>query len=424
MDTKRNWRLDRGPHAVAAVVVAAGRGSRFATAEDASPKQYRLLAGRSILARTLDALRAVAVIGDIQCVVHPQDKDMFAEAIAGISADRRMLQPVAGGASRQASVRAGLEALASRGVTHILVHDGVRPFVDAALIERLIAALHAGAPAATAALPIVDTVLQTDAEGCVADFVPRAGLWRAQTPQAFDFERLRTAHAAAVARGDVHVFTDDATLAWAAGMPVRVVPGAAENVKITTPADLADAETRFRRSPCDLKDAASLEPRVGTGYDIHRFVPGVGLMLGGIAVPHTHRLEGHSDADAVLHALTDALLGTLAEGDIGSHFPPSDPRWRGARSEIFLRHAVTRLRACGGRIVHLDVTVICERPKLGPYRDAMRENIARLASVAAGRVSLKATTSERLGPVGREEGLCVLAVASVLLPAPTDEMTI
>ncbi|GAB4174089.1 MAG: bifunctional 2-C-methyl-D-erythritol 4-phosphate cytidylyltransferase/2-C-methyl-D-erythritol 2,4-cyclodiphosphate synthase [Thalassobaculales bacterium] len=374
----------------AALVVAAGRGTRLGGER---PKQYLPLAGRPILRLTLDRLLAHPAIAAVQVVIHPDDRALYDDATAGLD----LPPPVAGGAERQDSVRAGLEALDALAPEHVLIHDAARPFADAGLIGRVLAAL-ASAPGAIPAIPIADTVKRA-AQGLVAATVDRQGLFRVQTPQGFHFPTIRDLHR----RHAGQSFTDDAGLLEAAGLPVALVAGDEANVKITTRADLAAAE-------------AALETRVGSGFDVHRFGPGERVMLGGVAIPHERGLVGHSDADVGLHALTDAILGALAAGDIGAHFPPSEARWKGADSARFLAHAANLARARGGVILHVDLTLICERPKIGPHREAMRARIAGILGIAADRVSVKATTTEGLGFTGRGEGIAAQATATLRLP--------
>jgi 2-C-methyl-D-erythritol 4-phosphate cytidylyltransferase / 2-C-methyl-D-erythritol 2,4-cyclodiphosphate synthase len=317
-----------------------------------------------------------------------------------------VLSPVFGGATRQASVRAGLEALSARAPDIVLVHDAARPFASAALVARGIEAVRTGA-GAVPALPIADTVKTVDAEGAVTGTIERAKLRLVQTPQAFDFGALLAVHHRALAAGRED-FTDDAALAEWGGLKVATFEGEVANVKLTTPEDLARAGTGGEWALADI--------RTGSGYDVHAFVPGDHVILGGVRIAHSAGLSGHSDADVVLHALVDAILGALAEGDIGVHFPPSDPQWRGASSDRFLAFAVERVRARGGRISHLDVNVVCEAPRIGPHRDAMRSRIAEIAKISIERVAVKATTSEKLGFTGRREGMAAFATATVRLP--------
>lgn len=377
-----------------ALVVAAGRGRRFG---GELPKQYRDLGGRPLLRHALTAFAAHPQIDAVRAVTHPDDRDLYELAAAGLRLD----DPVPGGASRQDSVRLGLESLDGIAPDLVLVHDGARPFVDAGLIARVVAAL-AEHPGAIPALPVADTV-KRGVDGLVSATLDRAGLWRAQTPQGFRYPEILAAHRRAAGRE----LTDDAAVAEAAGLAVALVPGSEDNVKITTMADLARAARRFE-GPGEL--------RIGGGFDVHRFIEGTSVTLCGVAIPHDRRLEGHSDADVALHAVTDALLGAIAAGDIGSHFPPSEPRWRGAASDIFLRHAATLIEARGGRIVNVDVTIICETPKIGPHRPAMAARVADILGIGADRVGVKATTTEGLGFTGRCEGIAAQATASVRLP--------
>jgi 2-C-methyl-D-erythritol 4-phosphate cytidylyltransferase/2-C-methyl-D-erythritol 2,4-cyclodiphosphate synthase len=384
---------------VAAVVVAAGRGLR---AGGEVPKQFRRIGGETMLSRTLSALLQVPRLAAVQPVIHPDDRDRY----GSVGHDARILAPVFGGATRQASVRAGLEALAAREPAIVLVHDAARPFASTQLIARAIEAAQATG-AAVPGLPVADTVKTVDGESRVTHTLERASLRLIQTPQAFAFAPLMAAHRRAAAQGRDD-FTDDAALAEWAGMTVAVFPGELGNSKITDPEDFARAEA--------MAAAACGDVRTGTGIDVHAFGPGDAMMLGGVRIAHTQALSGHSDADVVLHAATDAILGALADGDIGAHFPPSDPRWRGASSDRFLAFAVERVAARGGLIAHLDITVVCEAPKIGPHRDAMRAAIARIAGLDITRVAVKATTSEKLGFTGRGEGIAAYATATVRLP--------
>jgi 2-C-methyl-D-erythritol 4-phosphate cytidylyltransferase/2-C-methyl-D-erythritol 2,4-cyclodiphosphate synthase len=368
---------------VAAVVVAAGRGFR---AGGEGPKQYREIGGEPVIRSSLKGLAGHPGIAMVQPVIHPDDTELFRAAAAGLD----VLAPVFGGATRQASVRAGLEALSARRPDLVLVHDAARPFASAALIARGIAAAGASG-AAIPALPVADTVKTVDPSGIVTGTIERAQLRLVQTPQAFAFATLLAAHQRASAAGRED-FTDDAALAEWAGIKVATFAGEAANVKLTT------------------------DVRTGFGYDVHAFGPGDHVTLGGVRIAHAQGLTGHSDADVVLHALVDAILGALADGDIGVHFPPSDPQWRGASSDRFLAFAIERLRARGGRIGHLDVNVVCEAPRIGPHRDAMRLRIAEIAGIEVTRVAVKATTSEKLGFIGRSEGMAAFATATVRLP--------
>ena len=383
---------------VAAVIVAAGRGSR---AGDGVPKAYRSLGGQPMIRFSLDLFSSDQNVSVVQPVIHADDVGLYATAAGGLD----VLPAVFGGATRQASVLAGLQALAARKPEIVLVHDAARPFVSSALIGRAISA--AKRSAAAPGIAVSDTIKAVDAQDRVAQTPDRSILRAIQTPQAFNFDALLDAHrrAAGAGRDD---FSDDAALMEWAGHAVTVFAGEPGNVKLTLAEDFTRAE--------GLRLSALADVRMGTGYDVHAFTEGDHVMLGGVKIPHSRGLSGHSDADAPLHALVDAILGALADGDIGVHFPPSDPQWRGAASERFLRFAVERVQARGGMIAHLDVTVISEAPRVGPHRDAIRERIASIASVSLDRVAVKATTSEKLGFIGRGEGIAALATATLRLP--------
>jgi 2-C-methyl-D-erythritol 4-phosphate cytidylyltransferase/2-C-methyl-D-erythritol 2,4-cyclodiphosphate synthase len=384
---------------VAAVVVAAGQGVR---AGGDLPKQFRRIAGETLLRRTLSRFIETPTVSFVQPVIRPEDADLVRAETAGLN----VLPPVFGGATRQASVRAGLEALLSRKPDIVLVHDAARPFASADLIARaIVAAEKTGA--AIPGLPVTDTIKRVDNSGIVETTVDRALLRLVQTPQAFAYPALIAAHRRAAEQGRED-FTDDAALAEWAGMKVSVFPGEAGNIKFTTPEDFVRAEA--------IQSAALGDVRTGSGMDVHAFGAGDHVTLGGIRIPHNQALTGHSDADVVLHALTDAILGALADGDIGAHFPPSDQQWRGASSDRFLVFAVDRVRARRGRIAHLDLTIVCEAPRISEHRDRMRANIAKLAGIDIDRVAVKATTSEKLGFTGRGEGIVAYATATVRLP--------
>ncbi|MGH6922419.1 MAG: bifunctional 2-C-methyl-D-erythritol 4-phosphate cytidylyltransferase/2-C-methyl-D-erythritol 2,4-cyclodiphosphate synthase [Propylenella sp.] len=389
----------RAEGGVAALVVAAGRGSR---AFRDLPKQYAKLGGKTVLQRTLEALLSHAGIDPIQVVIGEADEASYRDAVRGLP---RVLPPVRGGATRQQSVRNGLEALASWAPRLVLVHDAARPFIAVELIERVIAACD-GEHGAIPVAPVTETLKRIDG-GIVAATVPRDALATAQTPQGFPFDALLDAHRRAASSG-MHDLTDDAAVAALAGLAVRAVEGDRGNVKLTQPADFAAAERMLR---------LATETRTGQGFDVHRFGPGDSVWLCGVEIPHTHGLTGHSDADAGLHALTDALLGTIGDGDIGEHFPPSDPQWKGVSSDRFVTEAVRRVRARGGRVVNVDVTLVCEAPRIGPHRKKMQARIAELVGVSADRVGVKATTNEKMGFIGRGEGIAALAIATVSLPA-------
>ncbi len=377
-----------------ALVVAAGRGTRFG---GELPKQYAALAGEPVLRRTLGAFAAHPRIDGVRAVIQPDDLPLYREAAEGLA----LLDPVPGGDSRQASVRLGLESLAEIEPQKVLIHDGARPFVSGAVIDRVLDALESS-PGAIAGVPVTDT-LKREAEGRIAGTLDRDALWRAQTPQGFRFPEILAAHRRAAHEiGDT--LTDDAAVAEHAGLAVALVEGSDDNVKLTTPQDLARAERL-------LGGAAAFDIRTGSGFDVHRFGPGDHVVLCGVEVPHEQGLLGHSDADVGLHALTDALLGALALGDIGQHFPPSDARWRDADSAVFMKHAARLVAERGARILNVDVTLICERPKVGPHRAAMIARVAELLGIDPKRVSVKATTTERLGFTGRGEGIAAQATA-------------
>jgi len=373
----------------AAIITAAGRGTR---AGGDLPKQWRLLGGRSVLAR---AVAAFDFCDRIVVVLHPDDMGRGLQEFGG------RVTLVAGGDSRAESVRNALESLDSAGISHVLIHDGARPLVDRALIDRVLAALHAGAPAAAPALPVTDA-LWRGADGLVAGTADRTGLWRAQTPQGFAHDAILAAH-----RDHPGGAADDVEVARAAGLPVTIVAGSETNLKITWAED-------FSRATNLLGDA--MDVRCGNGFDVHAFCAGDHVTLCGVRVPHDRGLLGHSDADVGMHALTDAIYGALAEGDIGRHFPPSDPQWKGAASEIFLDHAAKLAAERGYRVTAADVTLICEHPKIGPHAFAMQAELSRIMGLEAGRVSVKATTSERLGFTGRGEGIAALATVTLVAP--------
>lgn len=390
------------PLPVAALIVAAGRGLR---AGGDAPKQYRLIEGRSVLGHALAPFLAQPAIERIAVVIGAGDEERYAQAVSGI-ADNRLAPATPGGQTRQDSVRLGLEALAGAGFDgDVLVHDAARPFVSPGLIAGAIGAIANQGLAAIPALPIVDTIKRIDEAGRIVETPPRDRLVSVQTPQAFRFGALLAAHRAAFAAGR-EGFTDDAALMEWAGHAVATFPGEAANLKLTHPED-------FVRTPAGNP---ALVVRVGTGYDVHAFADGDHVWLGGVRIAHDRGVLAHSDGDVALHALTDALLGALAEGDIGTHFPPSDPQWRGAASHRFLSFAADRVRQRGGRIDFLDLTIVCEAPKVGPHRDAIRNAIASAAGIRADQVAIKATTSERMGFTGRKEGLAALATATIRLP--------
>jgi 2-C-methyl-D-erythritol 4-phosphate cytidylyltransferase / 2-C-methyl-D-erythritol 2,4-cyclodiphosphate synthase len=379
-----------------ALVVAGGRGARFG---GELPKQYRRLGARTILRHSVEALHRHPRVGGVRVVIHPDDRARYDASVQGLD----LLSPCLGGKERQDSARLGLESLAGLKPARVLIHDAARPLVDAETIERVVAALD-DVPGAIAAIPVTDT-LKRGEDGRIAGTVERAGLWRAQTPQGFRYDAILAAHRALAGEA----LTDDAAVAERAGLAVRLITASEENFKVTTEEDLRRAERLL---------GAGFEQRVGTGFDVHHFGPGDHVMICGLRVPHSQGTVGHSDADVGFHALTDALLGTIGAGDIGSHFPPSDPRWKGQASERFLRHAADLVEAQGASIVNVDTTIVCESPKIGPHRDAMRRCVAEILRIEIGRVSVKATTTDRLGFTGRGEGIAAQAVATVRLPIP------
>ena len=382
------------------LVVAAGRGLRFG---GPTPKQWLDCAGAPLLSHTLDALAAAPGLAGLCVVIHPDDRPLYEAALARSPAAAPLaLPPALGGETRQASVRNGLEALAPHAPDIVLIHDGARPFVSAALVARAIAAAERYG-AAVPATDVTDTIKQIEGDRIVAS-PDRASLRAVQTPQAFRFDLILSAHRAA-ARADM---TDDAAVAEAAGHATHVFEGDPANFKVTTMSDLKAASERLGPALTDV--------RVGQGFDVHAFTEGDAVWLGGVRIPHDRKLEGHSDADVVLHALCDAIYGALGDGDIGHHFPPSEEKWRGAPSSIFLEHAAGRVRARGGKIAHLDVNLVCEAPRVGPHREAMRARIAEIAGITIDRVGVKATTAEKLGFVGRREGVACMALATVRLP--------
>ena len=376
-----------------ALVVGAGRGRRFG---GQVPKQYLDLGGQPVLRRSLSAFASHPGVDAVRAVIHADDGDLYARAAQGLE----LLPPVPGGATRQDSVRLGLESLADAGPATVLIHDAARPFVDHGVISRVLEALEE-APAAIPAVAVADT-LKRGRHGVIEDTVERRDLWRAQTPQGFRYPEILEAHRRFAGRQ----LTDDAAVAENAGLAVALVPGSEENLKVTTGEDLHRAAR--------LLGAGDV--RTGSGFDVHRFGPGDQVMLCGVAVPCDGALIGHSDADVGLHALTDALLGAIAAGDIGSHFPPDDPQWQGAPSRIFLEEASRLVSGLGGVITGVDVTLICERPRIAPHRTAMCLRIAEILDLAAARVSVKGTTTERLGFTGRGEGIAAQAVATVRFP--------
>ncbi|HVI98628.1 MAG TPA: bifunctional 2-C-methyl-D-erythritol 4-phosphate cytidylyltransferase/2-C-methyl-D-erythritol 2,4-cyclodiphosphate synthase [Sphingomonas sp.] len=377
-------------HRTIALIVAAGRGTRLG----GPPKQFATLAGKPMIAHSYAALAGHRGVDDVMVVIGEGQAEALAAALGEV-------RHVTGGATRRESVRAGLAALADEGVARVLVHDAARPFLPAAVIDRLLLALDAH-DGAVPVLPVADTLARGD--GTLGETVPRGGLHRVQTPQAFRLEALLDAHAHWPEGEDA---TDDAQMVRRFGGTIALVEGDAMLEKVTYPADVAAAEARA---------GAVMRTRSATGFDVHRLVAGEQLWLGGVQIPHDKGLAGHSDADVALHAITDALLGTIAAGDIGSHFPPSDAQWKDAASDQFLQHAAKLIAARGGIVDFVDLTLMCEAPKIGPHREAMRARIAGLLGIADDLVSVKATTTERLGFTGREEGIAAQAIATVRIP--------
>ncbi|MEM9471580.1 MAG: bifunctional 2-C-methyl-D-erythritol 4-phosphate cytidylyltransferase/2-C-methyl-D-erythritol 2,4-cyclodiphosphate synthase [Pseudomonadota bacterium] len=386
----------------AVIIVAAGAGLRVG---GETPKQYQHIGGEAVLRRTVRAFQQHDEIDHIQVVIGDNHDDLYRSAVAGMA----LPEPVRGGATRQASVYNGLKAVAPLKPAKVLIHDAARPFVDPDTISAVVAKL-SETPGCIPAVAVADT-LKRESDGIIVETVDRDGLWGAQTPQAFRFEDIFDAHTAAAASSRTD-FTDDASIAEWAELDVAIIPGRPENNKITTSADLHEAETRLNTGRSKMLD----DVRVGHGYDVHAFEDGDHVILCGLTIPHSRKLKGHSDADVGLHTLTDAILGALCAGDIGKHFPPTEEKWKGAASDIFLQHAAQLVSDKGGVISHVDLTLICQAPKIRPHVDAMRENVARIIGIAADRVSVKATTTEWLGFTGREEGIAAAATATVRLP--------
>lgn len=384
------------------VIVAAGRGERAGAPEE-GPKQYRSIGGRAVIEHTLARFLDWPHAGPITVVIHADDRALFQPIIERLGAKDR-IRVVEGGATRQISVLTGLEDLKDQGVTHVMIHDAVRPFFDSSLLDRIAHCLREGENAVLPVMPVADT-LKRGAQGFVTETVSRSDLYAAQTPQSFHYPSILKAHrqAASTGRSD---FTDDASIAEWAGLAVKLVEGMADNVKLTLKRDIAMADEKLSSALPDV--------RTGNGYDVHQLGEGDGVTLCGIFIPHDQKLMGHSDADVALHALTDALLATCGAGDIGDHFPPSDPQWKGAASRIFLEHAARLVRDNGGTIMNADVSLIAEAPRVGPHRQAMRENLATILDITLDRCSVKATTNETIGFVGRREGIAAIATATVV----------
>lgn len=361
-----------------------------------------------MLRRTLLRFQAAEPDSAIRCVIHPDDRELYEQAISGLG---NLEDPVHGGDTRQQSVLNGLRAFCDHNLGKILIHDAARPLVDSTVIEAVLAAITENV-GAIAANPVVDTIKRANAQGRIDETVSREHLWAAQTPQGFSYKAILAAHEKAVAE-QIEV-TDDAALAEWAGLPVVLVESGRGNIKLTTEQDFIDAEAQIM-----AREPAVPDIRTGHGYDVHAFEPGTEVILGGISIPHDRKLKGHSDADVALHTITDAIYGALGDGDIGHHFPPSDAQWKGVSSDVFLKHAAGQVRRRHGRINNVDLTIICEEPKIGPHRDLMRQRISEIMDLEPERISVKATTTERLGFTGRSEGIAATATVTVILPAAT-----
>lgn len=378
------------------IIVAAGSGTR---AGGDLPKQYQTIGDQAVLYHTLQAFLDHPAIDQIVVVISDQHRSAYTRAVNGLD----VLPPVIGGKTRQQSVFYGLRAAKELKPTKVLIHDAARPFVSPDLIQRVLDELD-NAPGVIPAIAVTDTINEVQSN-VVSGRLDRSRLKAVQTPQGFHFQTILSAHEDAAAKGNFAA-TDDSALV----MPVHVVDGDLANIKLTTPQDM-------QRAKKEMAETASYEYRTGHGFDVHAFEEGDAVILCGVSVPHTHKLKGHSDADVAMHTLTDAILGAIADGDIGAHFPPSDPQWKGAPSDIFLKHACRLVSEQGGAITHCDVTVICELPKLRPHVDAMRQSLAGITKIDVKRISVKATTSEKLGFTGRGEGIAAMATATVRLPA-------
>jgi 2-C-methyl-D-erythritol 4-phosphate cytidylyltransferase / 2-C-methyl-D-erythritol 2,4-cyclodiphosphate synthase len=388
---------------IAVVIVAAGRGER--AGDGHGPKQYRRIAGKSVLARSLEPFIDDSRFTHIIVVRHRDDEALCLEALGQQPSRVRV---AVGGETRQASVLNGLKALASEAPSFVLIHDAARPFVDQELLNRVLSALSKDT-AVLPALPVSDTVKRISPDDLVLETIDRSDLHGAQTPQAFPFDKILHAHERAAIAPEI-TFTDDASIAEWVGLPVKVIQGSTDNIKLTWKRDIEMAEQRLSSS------ARYPDVRTGNGYDVHSFVPGGFVTLCGIKIVHDHALNGHSDSDVALHALTDALLATCGAGDIGTHFPPTEMQWKGAASRIFVERAVEIIREKSGRIANIDITLICEAPKIGPHREAMVAAIAQMIKISTDRISVKATTNEKLGFIGRKEGIAAIATASVVFP--------
>jgi 2-C-methyl-D-erythritol 4-phosphate cytidylyltransferase / 2-C-methyl-D-erythritol 2,4-cyclodiphosphate synthase len=388
---------------VAAVIVAGGSGLR---AGGETPKQYQLIGGKPVIWWTLKAFSDHPEIAHVQVVVGQGQEQEFAEATQGLT-----LPPhVIGGATRQDSCRIGVEACAHAAPRKLLIHDAARPFISAELISEVITRLD-HTDAVIPGLRIAET-LKLAPEGMIRRTIDRSNVWLAQTPQGFSFHKILEAHRKA-AREQTQGLTDDASVAEHAGIAVQMILGNTENVKLTTAKDIEQADQKLRQPV----HAALFETRVGQGIDFHVFAPGKSLWLCGIEIPHSHKLKGHSDADVALHAVTDAILGAIGEGDIGTHFPPSDPQWKNAASRIFVEKALTLLEQRGGKLSNIDITILAEAPKVSPHLAAMKDFLSKLLRISPDRIAIKATTTEKMGALGRKEGMAAMAIATAKMPA-------
>lgn len=395
---------------IAAVIVAAGRGERAGQSIE-GPKQYRKIAGEAILSRTLKVFLAEKTISNIILVIHKDDTELLRQS-CDLSDER--IEVVLGGETRQVSTFLGLQALKEAQADYVLIHDGVRPFISQALLSRITENLSPEA-GILPALAVSDTLKAAPDGILITHTVARNGLFAAQTPQAFPYNAILAAHSKA-AEDKIQDFTDDSSIAEWFNIPVRIIEGTADNTKITWAKDIEMANKRLSNAQPVFPDV-----RTGNGYDVHAFEPGDHVILCGVKIPFEKKLSGHSDADVGLHALTDALLATLGAGDIGTHFPPSDPQWKGADSRIFLKHAVDMVRKAAGRITHADITLICEEPKIGPNRPAMIESLSEMLGIAPERISVKGTTNEKLGFIGRGEGIAAIVTTTVIYPGEVPE---
>ena len=387
---------------VAAVIVAGGSGLR---AGGEIPKQYQLIGGKPVIWWTLKAFAQHPDIAHVQVVVGDGHQEEFARATQGIG----LPPPVIGGATRQESCRIGVEACAALSPTKILIHDAARPFVSAKLISDVLTRLEHH-DAVIPGLRIAET-LKLAPEGTISKTIDRSNMWSAQTPQGFRFAKILEAHRKAE-REQTAGLTDDASVAEMAGMTVQMIMGTSENVKLTTAKDIAEADAALLR-----QHGTVFETRMGQGIDFHVFTTGKSLFLCGVEISHTHKLKGHSDADVALHALTDAILGAIGEGDIGTHFPPTEARWKNAASRIFVEKALSLLAERGGRLINVDITILAEAPKISPHLGAMKASLSSLLKITADRIAIKATTTEKMGALGRKEGMAAMAIAGVTMPS-------